>query len=156
LRILESGDIFGIATLFSSENAAVSEIFAKGKAKVAFISEELLLELFKTDFSLVNKYIAFQADRICYLNQRLSECSGNNTLAKTAAYLYHTAMIQNSLSPALALNMSQLSSALGIGRASLYRAIKKLEDENIISKRDDEIIINDIQNLEKKFKNEEF
>lgn len=155
LRILESGDIFGIAALFSSEKAAVSEIYAKGKTKVAFISEELLLELFKADFSLVSKYISFQADRICYLNQRLSECSGNNTLAKTAAYLYHTAISQNSLSPTLMLNMSQLSSALGIGRASLYRAVNKLEAESIISKRDDEIIINNIHELEKKFKNEE-
>lgn len=153
VHTLKLGDSFGIAALFGNMDKEVSTLTTVSKVEVLFITEKLLEELFKQDFSLAKRYIAFQADRICYLNQRLEECSGNNVLTKLAAYIMNTANERQT--DIIKLNYSKTAAALNIGRASLYRALAKLEEEKLLSREGNITVIIDKQGLNRIIKNEE-
>ena len=138
--MLESGDTFGVANLFSSTEQFVSLIVAKKACRVLFFSEETVALLLREDTTFCMNYIHFLSDRICFLNTKISCFTAGSPERKLAFFLLSCAddkMEQYSLS----INSNSLSDMLNVGRASLYRAFDCLVSEGLIQKQGKQITV---------------
>ncbi len=133
LRVLETGDTFGVSNLFSTNQAFVSLIVAKKASKVLFFSQQAVLELLREDESFCMNYIHFLSDRICFLNQKISCFTAGSPERKLAFFLL-SCESEEIEQYSLTINANSLSDMLNIGRASLYRALDALIEDGIIRK----------------------
>ncbi len=129
LRHMGEGDIFGVAALFNSSEEYVTEIIAASDCKVTFFNENMIEELLKADNNFVINYISALSSRINYLNMLISGYSSQTSCGKLSHYLL---LNEQGGVVNVGFSMTQLSERLGVGRASLYRAIDDLESSNII------------------------
>ena len=72
LRRLQSGDVFGIATLFEKNVIPnVSVITADKTCRVLFVDESCVSFLLENDKDFMYSYINFLSDRIRFLNMKI-------------------------------------------------------------------------------------
>ena len=142
LRILEKGDTFGVANLFSDQARFVSQIVAKKACRVLFLSQEFVEQLLREDPNFHMNYIHFLSDRICFLNSKISCFTAGTPDRKLALFLLSQAP-SNIEQYSLVINANSLSDMLNVGRASLYRAFDKLIAEGLIEKKGKQITIID-------------
>ena len=116
LNLLSAGDLFGAAALFSGESHYVTRIVASGSASIFFLSAELCEEWIRSYPDFAISYVRFLSDRIRFLNRRLASLAAPGVEQKLAAFLLGDR-------ETIGLRMVQIASALGVGRASLYRAV---------------------------------
>lgn len=125
LQRLEEGKLFGSSTLFSDNCDYVTELKAECDCSIFFIPTVIVRELINASPQFSLDYISFLSGRIRFLNERISELSAPSTVQKLAAFLLKG---NESIAP----SKVQLASALGIGRASLYRALDELCEKGLI------------------------
>lgn len=144
VRVLEVGDYFGVATVFNDEKTYVSSIAAKTDCEVEFFAEDEVAELINSDGEFAMKYIKFLTSRIGYLNTLIDAYASQSVVTKLSKYLvaYSSGMDVPS-----GLSMTDLSKSLGVGRASLYRALDELIDAGAIEKKGKEIVIKNLDKL---------
>lgn len=131
------GACFGAAALFGGGEKYVSTVIAKTDTEVLFISEDTLNSIF-TDFPKTSiNYISFLSDKIRFLNKKLSMLSCSNI--DETVYRYLSSVLDNEGYALIPKNMTLLSKMLGIGRASLYRSLDKLEESGKILKENNKI-----------------
>lgn len=140
LQQLEEGALFGAAALFSCEEPYVTTLTAKTDAEIFFLPSEVCEELVLTYPSFALSYIRFLSDRIRFLNRRLAAFAAPAALQKLVQYLLRS---EGQPIP----NRVRLASALGIGRASLYRVLDDLEARGLIAKDGKNIRITDPEGL---------
>lgn len=126
LQRLEKGKVFGAASLFSEENESVTILRAEGDASAFFLPIGLIEELIRDNSTFALSYVTFLSGKIRFLNKRMSELSAPSVTQKLAAFLTRK---ENSI----AQTKVKLASALGVGRASLYRALDELTELGLIS-----------------------
>ena len=131
------GACFGAAALFGGGESYVSTIIAKTDTEVLFISEDTLNSIF-TNFPKASiNYISFLSEKIRFLNKKLSMLSCSNT---EEAVLNYLSSVRDCDGYALIpKNMTLFSKMLGIGRASLYRSLDKLEENGKILRENNRI-----------------
>lgn len=140
LQQLHEGGLFGATTLFSDEERYVTTLVAKTSTEVFFLPAEVCQELITSYPAFALGYIHFLSDRIRFLNRRLAALAAPAVEQKVAQYLLREDR------PAV-VNRVQLASALGIGRASLYRVLDDLEARGLILKDGKQIIVADSDRL---------
>jgi CRP-like cAMP-binding protein len=146
LNILKEGDTFGAASLFSDRRSYPTTVRAKGTLKVAVVQEEALQELFLRYPQSALSHIRFLSDRVRFLNDRIDSLSGRDVESKVSKFLlsaYGKPTLHSNL------NMRQVAASLDIGRASLYRLLKKFEERQIITFTNGDITILNIKELER-------
>jgi CRP-like cAMP-binding protein len=131
LNHLVSGDCFGVSSVFSGEEDFITVVRAKTKAKVIFLSEELLLKLIRAGEEFAVSYISFLTGRIRFLNKRIHSFTAPKADKKLAAYLLENGGTGGKAAPA---PLAEIARRLSMGRASLYRAIDTLEQAGAIKK----------------------
>lgn len=131
-RTFSSGDVFGVAAMFGNNDEYISLITAAGACEVQFIPENLLKEIFGKYPQTALNYIAFLSDRVRFLNKKIEQLSGPDTIAKLLSFLKGNAD-QNGVVEVK--NMSALSKMVGIGRTSLYRDLDELEQKGFITRQ---------------------
>ncbi len=139
LNTLKKYGSFGITAIFSSESTFPTEIYAKKSTKVVFISRKSLLSAINRYPTLAMNIITFLTGRVEFLNKKiatLTSCGADEKLASLLLAEYKK--VGNT---EFHLNCKAASEVLGIGRASLYRAIKALSDEGVIEYVDKKIYI---------------
>lgn len=134
LKEFSSGSVFGAAAVFADSEIYVSRIIAKSDCSVLFINEERLKELFTAFPQIAINYVSFLSSKIRFLNEKISLFTADSAQSKLYAYLSR----HNSSEK---INMSKLSSTLSIGRTSLYRALKELEQKNMIVRKDGKVSV---------------
>lgn len=143
-----SGSSFGVAGFFSSQQNYVSEVISETHSKVLFLQEDLLKKLFRVKPEASENYIRFLTDRICYLNACIDRFTCGSSQNRLAEFLFsrssHSADPMKFECPC---SMSQLASTLGMGRASLYRAFRELEESGSVRREGRIIYINDLSGL---------
>ena len=134
LRILKAGDTFGVATLFGKTGeSTVTKILANGETQALCISEEAVRTLIMDDGQFAMRYIDFLADRIRFLNQRISCIGAGSAEDKLCAWIEHRIPSDSpEYTLTVPMSYSQLADSLGLGRASLYRALDELEARGLI------------------------
>ncbi|MDF2927380.1 MAG: Crp/Fnr family transcriptional regulator [Paenibacillaceae bacterium] len=128
LNTLAPGGIFGVSAVFSDEREFVTTLQARSNARVLFLGEALLLELFERDKQVLIHYLQFVNRRIRFLNRRV-ECFAHEQIAlRLMVFLRQLQEEQNgSECVHLPFSRTQLADYLGVSRGSLYRTLKNLE-----------------------------
>ena len=127
LQQLQEGALFGAAALFSGEERYVTTLTARTDAAIFFLPSEVCEELITTHPAFALGYIRFLSDRIRFLNRRLAAFAAPAVEQKVAGYLLRTEGQPT-------MSRVRLASALGIGRASLYRVLDDFEARGLIAK----------------------
>lgn len=125
LKTFESGMCFGAAAIFGEKGTYVSTVTAKTDVEILFITEQQLENIFKSYPQTAINYISFLSDKVRFLNTKLSviSCSG----AEDTVLKYLTVATDKSGYARLPQSMTMLAKTLGLGRATLYRALDTLE-----------------------------
>ena len=129
LRYLGTGDLFGIANLFSKD-PFVSQIRATKPTKCFLLSEGGVKLLLRESEAFREHYVAFLGNRIRFLNRKIGYLTAGTAERRLALYL-------SSLGAGkvvLPISISDLSELLDIGRASLYRALDRLEADGYLNR----------------------
>lgn len=140
---LSRGQVFGAAAMFNQLNSFATTLTCENDCQVVYFSQELLESMMRRDFRVAENYIRYQAGRIRFLTQKIDGLSASGAESKLARYLLDLG--DNS---AQASSMSELAEMLGIGRASLYRAIDSLCGSHAIEKKGKKLLVLDREVLE--------
>lgn len=137
------GGLFGVVTLFSDTPFLLTEVRALEKCTVIFIPEELLRELFQSDFKICENYITYLTQRIRFLHVKIEAFTGSSVEKKLFSYFRSHWVMQadGSASVNLVISYTQLAEVLNIGRASLYRVLSELEEGGILVRKGKSIYI---------------
>ncbi len=154
LRTIHAGEIFGAAALYTTEQRYETVIRARGDCQILLIPEETVKRLIVASGQLAVNYIRFLSERICFLNQKITAFTAGSAEAKLAVYLSELPHSPDGKC-SLLLSMSALADSLGMGRASLYRALDKFETGGLISREGKDIRILDEAALEAVFRKNE-
>lgn len=144
LNIIDKGGMFGAAALFGGSGEYVSTVKAKRKSEVLFIPESTLCEIFLSDSAASLAYIRFLSERIRFLNGKITGFSTSDTESAVAYAVFTAAPSDGGTFP---VNVSRMSEALGIGRASVYRAFASLSSDGIIRYENGKITVLDKKRL---------
>ncbi len=132
LRILQSGSVFGVATLFS-RNTHISTVTAKTACKVLLIPKEWVQARIQTNPAFSLQYISFLSERICFLNQRITAFTAPSATQRLQSHL--ESLCEGGYPKEITVNAVQLASLLNVSRISLYRAFDALQEKGIIQKQ---------------------
>lgn len=138
VSIAKPGSEFGICNIFVSEKMPTT-LKARVSCKVAFIPKETFAEMLAKDNAMMYRYVRLCNEKMVYLAQRLQLMSINGTEKRLWLWL-----LQRSEGGVVAPSIpkDELAKQLGMSRASLFRAIAKLENEGKISLAGNSFIIN--------------
>ena len=131
LNQLQPGNMFGVSTVFTGYSSHITRISAAVNSAAVLIGEEELATIFAEDFSVNRSYLAFLTDRIRFLNWKIDLFSASTAQQKLRLYLLH---LRKEGSEVTVEPLARLGHTLGMGRASLYRVIEKLEGEGVIKR----------------------
>ncbi len=132
LNQLYPGSMFGVSTIFTGYSSHITEISAAVNSSVVLIGEQELAAIFAEDFSVNRSYLTFLTDRIRFLNWKIDLFSASTAEQKLRLYLLH---LRREGPDVTVEPLARLGHTLGMGRASLYRVIEKLEGEGIICRK---------------------
>lgn len=128
LRTFAPYEIFGISNLFTDQPFA-TRVKAKTDCTVLVLQKPFLTYLIDHDSEVRYRYIAFLAQKTLYLNQKISCLTAGSAEQRLAYWLDANAKADT---VQLDMPMNALCTMLDIGRASLYRAFDKLEQDGFI------------------------
>ena len=128
LRTMGKGGVIGVSNLFSDDHFA-SRVIAAKKCETLQISAHSFGKIIESDKAILYNYIDFLSNRICYLNKKIVYLTAGSAERRLAYYLDSLAYDVQSDSFELNTPMNALAEMLNLGRASLYRALDKLESD---------------------------
>ncbi|MGM9667329.1 MAG: Crp/Fnr family transcriptional regulator [Eubacteriales bacterium] len=131
LNEMYPGVVFGFSSLFEGERHFETDICACRKSEVLWLEEALIEELLGLERRVGRNIIALQAEKIRFLNEKVLSFSSSDNEKKLLLYLEALPASEEGRRE-VPLGMSALSARLSMGRASLYRAFDRLEEENMI------------------------
>ena len=147
INVIKKHGSFGILAAIRAEEEFPTVVLATKKCRIAFISGEDILSLAKAYPDIAVNIISFLAGRVAFLNARVRAFSGNTVEKKLASYILTSYKERGSLS--IDLNKSKTAQAISAGRASLYRALTSLAEQEVIRLDEKSILIIDLEGLER-------
>lgn len=136
---LLSGDVFGVAALFGSDEGYVSTVVAETDCSIMFIPQETVVNWMATVPRVAENYVRFLSDRIRFLNMRLSTLTAGQADGKLWRYLL--AHRDENGVVYVREGMSELAERLDMGRSSLYRSLDALTEVGRIRRERKKIYI---------------
>lgn len=136
LNQLKAGSLFGVSTVFTEHQSHVTDIYAKEACRIFLLTQQELAEIFLENFRVNENYLSFLTDRIRFLNWKIDLFSATTAEQKLLCYLRHQKRQELEGDFVTVEPMTQLANLLGMGRASLYRAIEALEQSGKLSRID--------------------
>ena len=112
-----------------------------------FFSKQKILQYANNSSQISLNLIDFFAGRVAFLNQKLATLSGGTVESRLANFLINES--KKTGDGTIRLNFKKTSDAINSGRASVYRAVDSLEKAGVISLNEKEIIILNLEELER-------
>lgn len=137
MKKFQPGMCFGAASLFGGGGKYVSTVAAELPSEIIFLTEKRLTELFKAYPNIAVNYITFLSDKIRFLNEKISVITCQS--AEDTVFQYLLSAKNNDGYAMLPQSMTMLARMLGLGRASLYRSLDRLEQNGYIKRENNEI-----------------
>lgn len=128
---LSVSSLFGAAALFNNEPEYASTLTAKTSTSVLFFSQDAILLLINRDERIRMNYIRYLSARIRFLSEKVDTLGETGSEKRLARFLLKNADASGHVN---GCNFSEMAGRLGIGRASLYRELAKLEEAGVIRK----------------------
>ncbi|MDR2752843.1 MAG: Crp/Fnr family transcriptional regulator [Oscillospiraceae bacterium] len=142
LSVHRPGDYFGLATLYNSEGHYPTEIVAAQPCRVLFLPKEAIDDLLKAYPAVATDYIAYLSQRVYYLNGRLDALTAGSAARRLECHLRAAAVMDEQGRLVCAVpSQTALAQAIGMGRASLYRALETLARAGVISREGKGIVL---------------
>ncbi len=126
VSVLEAGDLFGAAALYSDEAEFATTITARCSSVCLMLEQQLVDHLLAEQRKIRENYLRYLTGRIRFLSGRLQTLSQPGVEGKLVRYLLASG------GGTLTCPATELCQRLGISRASLYRAFSSLEDSGLI------------------------
>lgn len=146
LNTLLKGDSFGITAVFSEDDFP-TVVFARRASEVVFITKDELMLLINKIPEIALNIICFQNKKLAFLNKKIETFSASSVEERLAGYLLDE--YKKRRTRELPLNRAKTADVLGVGRASLYRALDSLANSGTITLDSKLIFINDPKGLER-------
>ena len=140
---LAQGDLFGAAALFNSNPDYPTTLTALAPCRILLISQADVRQMLWECPAFAEDYVTYLSNRIQFLSARLDTVSASSAERKLGQYLLTADPGSGSVSVAA----TRLSSLIGIGRATLYRAFATLEQSGAIAREGKTIRILDRDKL---------
>ncbi len=134
---LAKSDIFGAASLFSSEKEYVVDIRCTTDCRTILISEIQLIRWMQLDSRILYNYLKYLTGRIRFLNRRLDALTETSVSLRIMTFLSGASKDGN----CRVKSCQELAQALCLSRATLYRALDTLCSEGKISRKGKQIIL---------------
>lgn len=141
IRKLATNDVYGVAILYDSTRY-LTQVKSITKCKVLILEKSFVDKCISYNTNIAFNYITFLANKIGFLNAKISSYTAKNTESKLLTYLLQLPIKDGIVY--LNSDYSAIAKMLGIGRASLYRAFEKLEKDGHIVKKDKKIFIKEV------------
>lgn len=143
VSLLEPGELFGAAALYSDAPEFATTITAKRSSRCLLLSQELVDELIAAEPLIRENYLRYLTGRIRFLSSRMQSLAQPGVEGRLARYLLANGQVGSVTCPA-----AQLARRLGVSRASLYRAFDALEKSGLILRQGKTILIPNLSALE--------
>ena len=137
VSVLERGSWFGAAALFHDRDEYPSTLTALTECDVLFFSQSTIEELMERWPKAGANYVRYLSGRIQFLSDRLNSLAAGSAEDKVEQFLLRSADDHGTVT----LSATALAQALGIGRASVYRAFDALEEQGKITRDGKKIIV---------------
>ena len=92
LNRFEPPMMFGAAAVFRQAQEYVTQVTAKTRCRVLFLTDEELDAIFQEDFAVARNYISFLSERIAFLNRKIDSFTKGSAEEKMALYLHDQCM----------------------------------------------------------------
>ena len=148
LRTMGEGAMFGIANLYAENAVFPTRISARSACEVLFIKKDAIRSLIENDTSTLKSFLAFQSNKIVYLNKKINSFTAGGAERRLSLFLLDNALDGVYSSD---VSMSALAEMLDIGRASLYRAFDALEESGCIKRKDKKTILVNTDTISEKY-----
>ena len=146
ISTLSESDIFGAITLFGQCDRFENNIEALSSVTVLYLSKNLVENTMRENFIFTKNYLEYLSMRIRFLSSRISSIASNGSDEKLASFLLSKCNGKSG-DVDIGISLTDLSTTLGIARASLYRAIDSLVENGAIKKQGRSISIVNIDIL---------
>ena len=140
LKRIAEGEITGIATLFDRTGQYISTLIAKKPSEVVLVSEKFVIASIRSFPEFAERFSRILCEKLRYLNSRIDTYTQPSVEDKLLEFIRAGANGTGKY-PFIEMSMLSLSSALGVGRASLYRALTSLESTGEIKKEGKKIYL---------------
>lgn len=137
VSVLEQGDWFGAAALFNDREEYPATLTALTVCQVLFLSQETVKELLERWPAAAENYIRYLSGRIGFLSDRLNSLAAGTAEEKVEQFLLRSA----DGSGMVTVSAAGIAKALGLGRATVYRAFESLEARGALSRAGKTIIL---------------
>lgn len=134
LNILEEKDCFGVAALFGDTGKYVATLRSASETVVVFLPMPVIEDIFRQHSQVAVNYIEFLSSRIHFLNHKIDSFTSPATTDALLDYINTQSFQAGKTTFSLPIPVSKLADMLHIGRTSLYRSFKILEQQGIIKK----------------------
>jgi CRP-like cAMP-binding protein len=131
LNRLTPGCIFGLSSLYSDYDGETELKSRKTETQVLFIQEEQL-SVFLEDPIICRNLIAFLTGRIRFLTEKITAFTSPTAEKKLAKFLEAKGNENGAVTSFR--SYADLARSLNLGRASLYRALDRLTEDEVIEK----------------------
>ena len=143
VSVLDPGELFGAAALYSDAEEFATTITAKRPGRYLQLDQELVDRLLAEQPRIRENYLRYLTGRIRFLSGRLQSLAQAGAEGKLARYL-----LASGRHGSVTCSATDLALRLGISRASLYRAFEALEHDGLITRQGKTIHIPDPSGLE--------
>lgn len=147
LKPILPSDTFGILTIFLDEQDYPTYIKAKKKTQILFLSAADIHRLIELSPTVALNIITFLSERVAFLNKKIDTYSSGSVEEKLASYLI--SRCRDLGKTEFPFNKAEVAQSLGVGRASLYRALNSMCSDGIVAISTQKTIIVDIKKLER-------
>lgn len=136
---LEPGALFGAAALFNEETDYVSTLRALEPCDILFFSQDAVQALIDREPLARRNFVRYLSQRIRFLSRRIDALTQNTGEKKLSSFLLQHMEANGTI--LLPCSMTELAARLNVGRATLYREMQKLEEQDIISRAGKQITV---------------
>jgi CRP-like cAMP-binding protein len=136
------GDYFGLATLYAPVNFYATEIMALTPCRVLFWDKSAIDSVLHVYPQAAINYISYMCERVYYLNARLDTLIAGSAARRLECHLRAIAVIDDAGRLVCSIpSRTALAQTLGLGRASLYRAMDELARQGLIERIEDAVYL---------------
>ena len=135
--VLEPGGWFGAAVLFNEREVFPSTLTALSDCEVLFFTQTVVEQLMERWPKAGFNYVRYLSDRIGFLSDRLNSLAAGTAEEKVEQFLRSRANPDG----VVCVPATTIAQALGLGRASVYRAFEQLEIRGILTRDHKRFII---------------
>ncbi|MEA5137485.1 MAG: Crp/Fnr family transcriptional regulator [Candidatus Fimivivens sp.] len=127
----QKGSIIGANLLFGDEHTYPLNIYSVTSCELLHITQNAVME-FLHNYNFVMHYIKSLSMNSQGMNQKITMLTQNTLRGNLLDYLKKQSILQASSRIILPVSKKQLADYLGVQRPSLFRELKKLQNEKII------------------------